>query len=44
MYFIVKKECKLEICKNGGICIEIVIGRYFCICFVGFFGDDCEGG
>ena len=34
-------ECASNPCQNGGTCVD-GINWYFCICDLGFAGDNCE--
>lgn len=34
-------ECLTSPCRNGGECVDL-IGKFNCICPVGYFGTLCE--
>ena len=43
LYFLDLNDCKMNPCKNGGICEDGNNIRK-CICRSGYIGNDCEDG
>lgn len=35
--------CDLNLCENGGLCFY-KDGMLFCICMIGYYGDNCIKG